>query len=334
MEDRDQMTASSLTRRLLDSRCMTVRRASIVYLSLAFTFSFYHFQTINRPFWPERSEFHQGIIRGDFKSPYQYRILAPWLVEIPSVIVERVAGIPPGKPAAMVREFFYLTERVLAVFLLFVVFHLYMETWFSSDIAFGGTVLFAALQVFTYFSYFYQPSSPINLLLLTAGAWLMARGEFKGWLYPLTVVGSLTRETFGLIVPLHIAFFGVKGRTLKHTIGLFLVWAAVQAALRGIFGFRPSFPLSPLDTGLSDASWPVALFALMWFIPLVGIKRIPTELRWMLLMFGVPLITANVLFGKVEETRLFLDLGIVLIPATLFVLLSDRNAAQTSEAAA
>lgn len=321
-------------RSVTGSASITVFGASIIYLSLAFTLSFYHLETIDRPFWPDRSEFHQGIIKGDFKSPYQYRILAPWLVEVPSVIVENVVDIPPGKSAAMVREFFYLLQRLITVFLLFVFFHLYLQTWFSSDIAFAGTLLLAALHLFTYRSYYFQPSSPLSLLFLTVGALLMARGEFKGWLYPLTIVGSLARETFGLIVPMHISFFGLKRATLKHTVGLFLVWAAVQAALRGIFGIRPSFPERPIIMNLHEAPWPIFLYSLIWLIPLIGIRRIPSELRAMLLLYALPLVVVNVIFGKVEETRLFLDLAIVLIPATLFVLLGGQAKAQDSLATA
>lgn len=300
-----------------------LRGAAVVYFSFALTLSFYHLQTINRPFWIDRSEFHQGVINGDFKSPYQYRILAPWLVELPSIVVERAVGVAPGKHAAMVREGFYVLQRLVAVFLLLVVFHLYLRTWFSSGLSFAGTLIVAGLQLFTYRSYFFQPDSPLNFLFLTTGAWLMARGEFKGILYPLTVVGTLTRETFGLIVPLHLAFYGRK--RLRHSIGLFFVWFGVQLLLRVVFGMRPSFPDRPLMNNVYEAWWPLFLYAALWLVPLLYIGRLPLFLRRMLLLFPLPLITANVLFGKVEETRLFLELAIVLIPAVLFAL-TESNA--------
>lgn len=311
---------------------ITIGKASIIYLSLALMLSFYHFKTINLPFAPQRAEFHQGIIRGDFKSPYQYRVLAPWLVELPSLIVGSVIDLSNENRAMLVREVFYSLQRVVALFLLFVVFHLYLLTWFRPDIAFAGTLLLAGLHLFTFRSYYFQPSSPLNLLFLTTGAWLMARGEFKGWLYPLTIIGSLTRETFGLIVPMHLSFFGHKRTTLKHTVGLFLVWAGVQGALRGIFGMQPSFPSRPLSANFHEVLWPLFLFSLMWVIPLIGIRRLPSELRSMLWLFAMPLLFVNFIFGKVEETRLFLDLAIVLIPATLFVLLGGENGIQLSTA--
>ena len=300
--------------------------AGVIYLSFAFTLSFYHVQTIDRPFWQGRSEFHQVVINGDFNAPYQYRILSPWLAEVPSIIVEKALGLAPGKQAAMAREFFYLLQRLIATFLLFIVFHLYLENWFTSEIAFSGTLILAGIHIFTYRSYFYQPDSPLHLLFLTLGAYFMSRGEYKGWLYPLTVVGSLTRETFGLIVPLHLAFFGFKKQTLKHSFGLLGVWLSIQLLLRGYFGMRPPFPARPLVTNFYESAWPLFLFSLMWFIPLIYFTRLPATLRRMILLFAPPLIIANFMFGKVEETRMFLDLAIVIIPATLFALLSGRIA--------
>ena len=311
-----------------------VKTAGMIYLSFALMLCFYHLQTIDRPFWQERSEFHQGIIKGDFKAPYQYRILAPWLAEAPSIIVEKALGLSPGKQSAMAREFFYLLQRLIATFLLFIIFHLYLETWFTSEIAFSGTLILAGIHLFTYRSYFYQPDSPIHLLLLTTGAYLMTRGEYKGWLYPLTIVGSLTRETFGLIVPLHLAFFGFKKKTLKHSLGLLIAWLTVQVLLRWFFGLMPRFPDRPQITNFYESVWPLFLFSLMWFIPLIYFRSLPSSLRWMIFLFAPPLIVANFIFGKVEETRLFLDLAIVIIPATLFALLPEKTVTPSGDAIA
>jgi hypothetical protein len=301
----------------------TLRSAAVIYFSFALMLCFYHAQTIDRRFWVERSEFHRGIIKGDFKAPYQYRIASPWLTEVPSIIVEKALDLSEEKELAMVREFFYLIQRLIATFLLFVVFHLYLRNWFTSEIAFSGTLILAGIHLFTYRSYFYQPDSPIHLLLLTSGAYLMAKGEYKGWLYPLTIFGSLTRETFGLIVPLHLAFFGFKKETLKHSLGLLLAWGAIQVLLRVFFGLKPSFPDRPLITNFYESAWPLFLFSLLWFIPIIYFRSIPLPFRRMMLLFAPPLVFANIIFGKVEETRLFLDLSIVLIPSTLFALFSS-----------
>jgi len=306
-----------------DRSTLLLKTAGPIYLSFALMLCFYHAQTIDRPFWLERSEFHQGVISGDFKAPYQYRILSPWLTEVPARIVENVLDLPAGKQAAMARELFYSFQRLVATFLLFVVFHLYLERWFTWEIAFAGTLILAGIHLFTFRSYFFQPDSALHLLFLTIGAYLIAFGGRDAWLYPLTIIGSLNRETFGLIVPLYVSFCGLTKRAATHAMGLLLMWLAMQVALRAFFGFRPRFADRPMIDNLYESLWPLFLFSLMWLIPLVYFRKLPTALRAMLVLFAPPLIVANVVFGKVEETRLFLDLAIVLIPATLYVLLPE-----------
>jgi hypothetical protein len=304
---------------------LTLKRVGIIYLSLAFTLTFYHAQNINRLYWVERSEFHQGIMKGDFKSPYQYRIVVPVLAETGGWIVEKALGLSSDKSSALAREIFYILLQFVATFLLFILFHLYLKTWFTSEMAFGGTLILACLHLYTFQHYFYQPDSPFNLMFLTLAAFLMNRGEFKGWLYPLTFLGSLTRETFGLVVPLHFSKFGFNKETIKHTLGLFGTWLAVQIFLRAVFGIRPPFPSRPIIINVYEIGWAIFLFSLMWLIPLLYFKRLPIFLRRALFMFGTPLILANFFFGKVEETRIFLDLAIVIIPCVLFFLVDVKT---------
>jgi hypothetical protein len=301
-----------------------LRKFAIVYFSLALTFTFYHAQTINRRFWNERSEFHQAIVRGDFRSPYQYRILAPLLAEAGGSVVEKIFSLSSPKSSAGAREIFYVLQRLIATFLLFIFFHLYLRTWFTAELAFAGTLMLASLHVYTYHSYFYQPDSAWNILFLTIAVYLFRRSE-AGWLYPLTILGSLTRETFGLIVPLHLAYFGFKKKTLIHTAGLFLTWLSVQLLLRGVFGFKASFPARPPIDNLYEIGWPVFLFALMWLVPLFYYKRLPAFIRRAIFLVLPPLILANFAFGKVEESRLFLELAIILVPGTLFGLFTQVN---------
>ncbi len=302
------------------TQSITLKSVSVIYFSFALMLTFYHAQTIERRFWVERSEFHRGIINGDFKSPYQYRIGSAYLAEAGGWIVEKTLGLTSEKQTAAAREIFYVLERLFATFLLFIFFDLYLRKWFSAEIALSGTLMLAGIHLYTFHSYFYQPCSPLNTLFLTIALWLFTRGEFKGWLYLLTIIGSLTRETFGLIVPLHLAYFGFKKETLRHTFGLFAAWLFTQLLLRAAFGFRPSFPDRSWIFNFYEIGWAIFLFSLMWLMPLTAYTRLPLFFRRAIVMFMPPLILANFLFGKVEESRLFLDLAVVLIPSTLFAL--------------
>jgi len=291
---------------------------SIVYLSFALTLTFYHAQTIERPYRQERQEFHEGIIRGDFYAPYQYRIGATYLAEAGGRLVDRAYNLPVGS-AYKAREYMYILERLIATWLLFIVFHLYLEKWLSSEMAFSGTLILAGLHTYTYHSYFYQPDSVINILVLAIGTYWIVNGE-TGRLYPLMFIGAFFRETSGLLIALYLAEHWRDRKAYRHIVGLFLAWLSVQILLRVVFGNRPFFPARPFDYQLYYLGWPVFLFSLFWLIPFIRLKSLPAFLTRGLLFMAPPLIVVNLIFGKVEETRLFLDLGLLLIPATMIVL--------------
>ncbi len=299
---------------------LSLRRASPIYISLAMMLTFYHAQTVDLKFRSQRSEFHKEIVAGNFNSPYQYRILAPALAEAGGWIIEKTLTLSEGN-RSIGRELAYIGQRFAAAFLLFVFFHLLLRTWFSAELAFGGTVLLAALHPFTYLNYYYQPDSPLNILFLTVGAWLIVQQKPVVLLYALTVVGSFNRETFGVIAALYVAYHGINWGSIKHGAGLFLTWAAALLILRLMFGFKPAFP--PDEASMANlyyVHWPFLLYSLMWLIPLIYYRRLPVFLRRGLILFVPPLILANFMFGEVQETRLFLDLSIILIPATLYGL--------------
>jgi hypothetical protein len=188
--------------------------------------------------------------------------------------------------------------------------------------------MLASLHVYTYRSYYYQPDSPLDLLFLTMAAYLIRSGAPAPWLHLLAALGSLNRETFGIVAALQLVHGGFGWASFRRACALGLIWLSVQALLRLWFGMRPSFPYErSLLENVSEAHWSLFLFALLWVVPLAGYRRVPVGLRWGLPLFVVPLVLSNVLFGKLEETRLFLPLGIVLIPSTLLVLVEDRGQA-------
>jgi hypothetical protein len=95
------------------------------------------------------------------------------------------------------------------------------------------------------------------------------------------------------------------------------------------YGQHPSYEGRPMSINIAEIPWPIFLYGLMWLIPIFGFRKIPQFFQRSLLLYVPPLIAADFLFGKVEETRLFLDLALIIIPSTLFVLL--RSADETSD---
>ena len=248
------------------------------------------------------------------------------------VFLEKTLGLSPDRANALVREAAYSGLRFIATWILLIFFHKYMRVWFSSEIAFGGTLLLVALHLYTFRHYFYQPSSFFSISLLTIGVYLIVRGVTIQ-LYPLIFFASLARETTGLLVAFYLAQNWPKKGSLKHSVGLFMVWFAAQFLVRILFEQAPSVKFRPLYVQfyLYNIIWPVFLFGLLWFIPFMRYNQLPTFLRRSLLLVVAPLVSVNFLFGKVEESRLFLDLALVFIPATFFYLLQHNSASGQAE---
>jgi hypothetical protein len=300
----------------------------LVYLSLALTLTFYHTRTIERVFWKERQKFHVGIMASAHYSPYQYRIVAPYLAEAGGRVIEKIFSLDSDKNKWFAREAVYVLERFISTFLLLIIFHKYLETWLSPELSFSGAALFACFQLYTFRQYYYQPDYPIALFLLALAALLIVRN--KTWeLYPLIFIGSFTRETLGIIVPMYLAQNYPGKKSFIHSIGLFLTWLAVQVALRGVFGMRTNmaggyFPNTPMEQ-LANIDWPIFLYALFWIVPLIRFRQLPQFLRYSAVLVGIPLLVANFLFAEFEEPRQFLDFGLFLIPATLIALFGYKN---------
>jgi hypothetical protein len=299
----------------------------IVYVSLALTLTSYHTLQINRVYKVQRSEFHQDIITGEAKSPYQYRVVAPFLTEAGGLALEKLLGLSSEREAMLAREVFYSALRFIATLITLVAFHRYLMVWLSSEIAFGGTILLAGLHLYTFRQYFYQPSSFLYLMFLTVGTYLIVSGA-TAWLYPLIFVASLSRETSGILVAVYLAYnWPLTRNRIFNLLGLFATWLSAQVILRLAYENVESVLTRPLYYNFyyRNLFWPVFLFGIFWLVPLIGYRHLPPFLRRAILLVSPPLILVNFIWGKVEESRLFLELAIVLIPSTLFVLCEPES---------
>jgi hypothetical protein len=213
------------------ARVITYRWLAIIYLSFALTLTVYHAFEINRKFWVQRSEYHRAIVAREFKAPYQYRVMAPFLAEAGGRLLERAFDLQSGKPAALAREAVYIVLRFLATWATLVVFHRLMEFWLLPSAAFSATIILFGLHLYTFRSYFYQPSSFLHLLFFVLGVYLVVR-HHMGWVYPLMILASLARETSVLLTMVVVAYYWPKRELLRHVAGLFGVWVTVQISLR------------------------------------------------------------------------------------------------------
>jgi hypothetical protein len=280
---------------------------------------------------PQRAQRHLRLIALEGDAPWAYRLLVPAAAQLLSIPLSAL-----GLSEDDAREYAYLTLRWLMTAPLLLLFHRFCQRFVPTPWALCGTLLLVALHSPAYMHYWFQPASPLDLLLWLMAAMMTLRGRFD-WLPLMVFLGSLNRETAVFIIAIHGALrlgHEPTGRLLARCGGLLAIWAAVFVGLRQL--------ITPQLWATEKTAWEMLLtnldvewffyalsFVGMWgLLPLLDWRRLPEALRRLSLVM-LPYLALVMLFGRIREVRLLLPLAIPLIPASLIVLrtwLSEEEA--------
>jgi hypothetical protein len=281
--------------------------------------------------------FDQAVLDGHGGSPYQYRLLTPYVSELARRSFEAL-----GVEDYVLVSFVVL--RVLADVAIFLLaFPYFRALGLPASHAFIGMSLLAwgmshshldsSLHLDTYLE--------ISLYLLTG---LCILRERYVWVVPIALVGALNRETSGLIPVLLLAGFVYRSGSKPSFALTRSEWALVAAAFGAYFavfiGLRLAFGEQPMAipyghppgldlfqyNALRVTTW-MQLFATLGILPvlaLAGYRRWPQKLRlfaWVV----VPVWVVVHLFGAVlAEARLMLvPQALVFVPGALFLVRGD-----------
>ncbi len=314
---------------------MPTLRTIAVYLGLALLLTQFHGEVVN---WGSRQhkrlDRHVRILEHRGDAPWGYRLLVPYTAEAlraaqDGALPDKLPGPRRSRKLSEPLERSYLALRFAFFFGLFVTFHAWLRRWFDDVTAFGGTTLLAALHGPSFANYWFQPASALDFALWTGSAVAVQRGADR-WVPLLLVVGALNRETAVFIVLIYGAMrWGTVplGALAARLAGLAVLWAVPQALIRwwvGPLGWagNGSTPLDYLTANLTNPDWlsyAAFFWGVLWVAPLLAWKRLPPLLRrlWLVLL---PYLVLQFLFGRIREVRLFLPLGLVLIPIGLLWL--------------
>lgn len=276
-----------------------------------------------------QAQLHQAVMRGNAGNPWQYRVLAEYLVEGFLAVATRLQLAQPVAAG-------FIAFRVCQNLLLFLLAALYyrrlgLGTYPAliglSLLAWGmsfGSYGTRDLKLDTYFD--------ISFYLL-AGLIILERRYL--WLIPLVGVAALNRETSGLIPFMLLAVSLQPGQSRAESrraqliaAGALVTFLAVFLALRlGYgrqqllvpFGHPPGWVL--LKYNLTRAVTWVQLLATLGIIPLLALANFrhwPGILRaffWVIVPLWFPL---HFVVGVAAETRLFLvPQALIFIPGAL-----------------
>jgi hypothetical protein len=262
---------------------------------------------------------HHHVLDHTGDAPWAYRVLMPHLAEATAIPLRPLLGQPAVEIA-------YGWWQFWATFGLLCLFHRWLRTWLEPAWATSGTLLAAAMHPATYQFHWFQPDSPVDLLVWTAAGVLTVAGR-DAWLFPLIAVGALNRETAVFVVAIYAALrWGREPalQTATRTVGLLACWGLPFAAVRWWVGARP-WAVDLDDHWLSNyrLEWvaiAVAFLAPLLVLPWVGFARRPIELRRLAIVLLVAYLPLQVVFGRIREVRLLLPLALALVPLAMLTL--------------
>ncbi len=233
-------------------------------------------------------------------------------------------------------EHAYILQRLGFVFLALSCFHFYLRAWFGVSGAFSGAVFLSAIMPLSYMNHL-QESSPLLLLTFLIGLWAI-REKKNVLLIGTLVVGGLNNETM-LILPLAYFLYNYQSsdakslnrlawKTFLISIPLLIIVGSIRYLTRdnpplGSFWQLPYNIMSiraGFKSGLMSAILFIFyLFNMFWFYSFVGLKSKPLFMRRVSLIIPI-FVTIHLLVARLEETRLMLPLGFLLIPMGLWTI--------------
>jgi len=279
---------------------------------------------------------HQAVLEGHAGNPWQYRVLAPYLVNI-VLELSRHLHIPHHIAASFI--FFRVIQDT---FILLLSYKYYRKLGLSLSHAVIGMAILAWGMSYSHYDSDLQFSTFFDIGFYLLAGLCILQGKFL-WIVPITLLAALNRETSGLIpfLPLSVSMFVLPKESLRKIMPVFVIsfvtYVAIFVGLRFLYGsqeliipygHRPGLDLLQYNL-FRWVTWR-QLIATLSIIPVVaifGFRNWPMQLRvffWVI----VPIWFVIHAFGAVmAETRLFLvPQAMVFIPGALFSLAQQAHA--------
>jgi hypothetical protein len=275
-------------------------------------------------------ERHRNLIAGhsEFFNPWQYRILAPFMLE---GIIQTFNTVLPGTPDILPYLFLRFVQILL---LLYIAFYYYKSLNVSNP-----AVLFAGMMLLCYcisnsvFQSDLSFNTYFDVIFYLLAACVILNHQIY-WIIPITFFAALNRETSGFIPFMLIAAFVGKGggESMKNKwiiAGVSLVlFFIVFISIRLVYGYQEAegihgmtSPMAYLSFNLSFFRMYPQLFGTLGLIPvitLIGFAKLPKVLKnwfWLIVPFWFIIDLAK---STAVETRLFLvPQALIFIPALL-----------------
>jgi hypothetical protein len=272
---------------------------------------------------------HKAVLEGEAGNPWQYRVLAPYLVRVVFKIFVRL-NIEHYKAAAFI---FFRTMQDAVILILSFVY--YRKLRLSMSHALLGMILLAWGMSYSHYNSDLQFNTFFDVIFYLLAGLCILQGRFV-WIIPITILAALNRETSGLIpfLLLATAFFVLPKGSVRKVLPVFISalvsYLAIFIGLRIIYGEQvlliasgnpPGFDL--LWYNISRAITWEQLFATLNIIPIVamfGYQKWPRQLRVFFWVIVPNWLIIHAFVAVMAEGRLFLvPQAMVFIPGALYL---------------
>jgi hypothetical protein len=267
----------------------------------------------------EQTVRHQAILERRAGNPWQYRVLATYLVETLRIVL-------PTVPL----RWLFLAVRWMQNLLIFVVAGLYFSRLgLRRMLADAGLAALAWSMCWANYNAGLAFDTYFDLLFYLVAASLIA-GNRPRWILPISLVAAANRET-SLLMPFLVAVAAVS-EPRSSRLALAAIMLAGQLAVVGLLhlamgpqplivpeGHAPGLALLGYNLGRA-VTW-LNLGTTFLFIPVVALAawhRWPAQLRRSFLVLVPAWVAVHFVFAIAAEPRLFLvPYAIVLLPGAL-----------------
>jgi hypothetical protein len=230
-----------------------------------------YYRLIDMPNLEARMVLHQQICLGEADSPYRYRILVPYAIEIAPYLVSRWVSYKVAFQVA------YGLYDIFSLCLFFGALYYWLRLWHSQTLSLLGVLFACATIPVAYWHHYFQPWSLLEAALFTISLSLVVKNKTIQLSFVI-IIYTLLRETSIFLPLLYLLAYRQLWRSNENGARTWRIWTAVYFAewlliyggLRLWLGNAPHVETLPRLIGVNFSSRNLLLTAIYLFIMFGG----------------------------------------------------------------
>ncbi|MBI4843159.1 MAG: hypothetical protein HY809_02390 [Nitrospirae bacterium] len=280
---------------------------------------------------------HRDIIEGRAGNPWQYRVLAPYLINSAVKFFENF------RISYSISSVFIFFRLIQDTFVMHLSYAYYRKLGLSLSYALIGMALLAWSISYSHYDSDLQFNTFFDVIFYLLAGLSILQGRFI-WIFPITLLAAFNRETSILIpfLPLLVSVFALPKKSLRKEITVFsaaiVTYAAIFIGLRLTYGNQEVLIPYGRQPGLDllqynlfrAVTWQqlIATLSIIPIVAIIGYRKWPLQLRvffWAI----VPIwFVIHAVGAVMAEARLFLvPQAMVFIPGALLGLAQSHTSA-------